>query len=135
MGSAITYDCTRGTKSGEESFKKFANNSGIIGGERFRFINPFLIRFAKLGLSFVAAHPVATFCLDVDQLSHRAKLDPPLQYCHSIFLAKRYFIADGGVLGAVGPLSCWHSDLVGNALFFCCPRTIALPEPEMALFS
>ncbi|GJY05094.1 hypothetical protein Tco_0371034 [Tanacetum coccineum] len=40
MGSAITYDCTRGTKSGEESFKKFANNSGIIGGERFRF-NPF----------------------------------------------------------------------------------------------
>ncbi|GJU80828.1 hypothetical protein Tco_1283193 [Tanacetum coccineum] len=40
MGSAITYDCMRGTKSGEESFKKFANNSGIIGGERFRF-NPF----------------------------------------------------------------------------------------------
>ncbi|GJS36046.1 hypothetical protein Tco_0534428 [Tanacetum coccineum] len=37
MGSAITYDCTRGTKSGEESFKKFANNSGIIGGERFCF--------------------------------------------------------------------------------------------------
>ncbi|GJV22903.1 hypothetical protein Tco_1375598 [Tanacetum coccineum] len=37
MGSAITYDCTRGTKSGEESFKKFANNSGIIGGERFRY--------------------------------------------------------------------------------------------------
>ncbi|GKB99017.1 GATA transcription factor 7 [Tanacetum coccineum] len=30
MGSAITYDCTRGTKSGEESFKEFANNSGII---------------------------------------------------------------------------------------------------------
>ncbi|GJT29026.1 hypothetical protein Tco_0909301 [Tanacetum coccineum] len=40
MGSAITYDSTRGTESGEEKFKKFANNSGIIGGERFRF-NPF----------------------------------------------------------------------------------------------
>ncbi|GKB89574.1 probable DNA helicase MCM8 [Tanacetum coccineum] len=38
--TAITYDCTRGTKSREESFKKFANNSGIIGGERFCF-NPF----------------------------------------------------------------------------------------------
>ncbi|GJU05752.1 hypothetical protein Tco_1122182 [Tanacetum coccineum] len=37
---AITYDCTRGTKSGEERFKKFRNNSGIIGGERFCF-NPF----------------------------------------------------------------------------------------------
>ncbi|GJT05656.1 hypothetical protein Tco_0840118 [Tanacetum coccineum] len=31
MGSAITYDCTRGTESGEERFKKFANNSGVIG--------------------------------------------------------------------------------------------------------
>ncbi|GJW63508.1 putative reverse transcriptase domain-containing protein [Tanacetum coccineum] len=37
---AITYDSTRGTESGEERFKKFANNSGVIGGERFRF-NPF----------------------------------------------------------------------------------------------
>ncbi|GKC48541.1 hypothetical protein Tco_1071286, partial [Tanacetum coccineum] len=33
IGSAITYDCTRGTESGEERFKKFANNSGVIGGE------------------------------------------------------------------------------------------------------
>ncbi|GKG63045.1 hypothetical protein Tco_0638692, partial [Tanacetum coccineum] len=32
----VTNDTTRGTKSGEEIFKKFANNSGIIGGERFR---------------------------------------------------------------------------------------------------
>ncbi|GJY27823.1 hypothetical protein Tco_0403590 [Tanacetum coccineum] len=40
MGFAITYDCTRGTESGEERFKKFANNSGVIGGERFCF-NPF----------------------------------------------------------------------------------------------
>ncbi|GJT44979.1 hypothetical protein Tco_0953694 [Tanacetum coccineum] len=40
MGSAITYDCTRGTESGEERFEKFANNSGVVGGERFRF-NPF----------------------------------------------------------------------------------------------
>ncbi|GKC21364.1 hypothetical protein Tco_1023514 [Tanacetum coccineum] len=40
MGSAITYDSTRGTESGEERFKKFANNSGVIGGECFRF-NPF----------------------------------------------------------------------------------------------
>ncbi|GJS03121.1 hypothetical protein Tco_0319629 [Tanacetum coccineum] len=40
MGSAITYDSTRGTESGEEGFKKFANNSGVIGGERFLF-NPF----------------------------------------------------------------------------------------------
>ncbi|GJZ61693.1 hypothetical protein Tco_0617830 [Tanacetum coccineum] len=38
MGSAITYDYTRGTKSGEESFKKFTNNSGIIGGERHEYI-------------------------------------------------------------------------------------------------
>ncbi|GJQ90344.1 hypothetical protein Tco_0001483 [Tanacetum coccineum] len=30
-----------GTKSGEERFEKFANNSGIVGGERFRF-NPFV---------------------------------------------------------------------------------------------
>ncbi|GKF70806.1 hypothetical protein Tco_0203863, partial [Tanacetum coccineum] len=37
MGSAITYDGTRGTESGEERFKKFANNSGVVGGERFRF--------------------------------------------------------------------------------------------------
>ncbi|GKD76847.1 hypothetical protein Tco_1339468, partial [Tanacetum coccineum] len=29
-----------GTKSGEERFLEFANDSGIIGGERFRF-NPF----------------------------------------------------------------------------------------------
>ncbi|GJU17988.1 hypothetical protein Tco_1145954 [Tanacetum coccineum] len=29
MGSAITYDSTRSTESGEESFKKFANNSGV----------------------------------------------------------------------------------------------------------
>ncbi|GJS81501.1 hypothetical protein Tco_0748042 [Tanacetum coccineum] len=35
MGSAITYDCTRGTESGEERFEKFANNSGVVGGERF----------------------------------------------------------------------------------------------------
>ncbi|GKF08589.1 hypothetical protein Tco_0042813 [Tanacetum coccineum] len=40
MGSAITYDSTRGTESGDERFKKFANHSGVIGGERFRF-NPF----------------------------------------------------------------------------------------------
>ncbi|GKF72230.1 hypothetical protein Tco_0208344 [Tanacetum coccineum] len=40
MGSAITYDGTRGTESGEERFKKFANNSDVVGGERFRF-NPF----------------------------------------------------------------------------------------------
>ncbi|GJW60450.1 hypothetical protein Tco_0109785 [Tanacetum coccineum] len=40
MGSAITYDCMRGTESGEERFDKFANNSGIVGGEHFRF-NPF----------------------------------------------------------------------------------------------
>ncbi|GJU33928.1 hypothetical protein Tco_1182282 [Tanacetum coccineum] len=31
MGSAITYDCTRGTESSEERFEKFANNSGVIG--------------------------------------------------------------------------------------------------------
>ncbi|GKG29975.1 hypothetical protein Tco_0419873, partial [Tanacetum coccineum] len=30
----------RGTESGEERFKKFANNSGVVGGDRFRF-NPF----------------------------------------------------------------------------------------------
>ncbi|GJZ41630.1 hypothetical protein Tco_0588516 [Tanacetum coccineum] len=35
-----TNDSTRGTESGEERFKKFANNSGVVGGERFRF-NPF----------------------------------------------------------------------------------------------
>ncbi|GJY30161.1 DNA-directed DNA polymerase [Tanacetum coccineum] len=37
MGSVITYDSTRGTESGEERFKKFANNSGVVGGERFCF--------------------------------------------------------------------------------------------------
>nr|GEZ20359.1 hypothetical protein [Tanacetum cinerariifolium] len=36
----ITYDSSRGTKSGEERFKELANNSGVIGGERFYF-NPF----------------------------------------------------------------------------------------------
>ncbi|GKF60093.1 hypothetical protein Tco_0176879, partial [Tanacetum coccineum] len=40
MGSAITYDSTKGTESGEERFKKFANNSSVVGGELFCF-NPF----------------------------------------------------------------------------------------------
>ncbi|GJX98160.1 hypothetical protein Tco_0355179 [Tanacetum coccineum] len=35
MGSAITYDCTRGTKSGEESFKKFATIGHQLVEERF----------------------------------------------------------------------------------------------------
>ncbi|GJV96282.1 hypothetical protein Tco_1547859 [Tanacetum coccineum] len=34
-GSAITYDCTRGTKSGEESFIEICNNSDIIGVSAF----------------------------------------------------------------------------------------------------
>ncbi|GJV58202.1 hypothetical protein Tco_1459207 [Tanacetum coccineum] len=34
MGSAITYDSTRGTESGEERFKKFANNSGVVVSHR-----------------------------------------------------------------------------------------------------
>ncbi|GKF79404.1 hypothetical protein Tco_0234972, partial [Tanacetum coccineum] len=40
MSSAVTYDSSRDTKSSEERFKEFANDSGIIGGERYRF-NPF----------------------------------------------------------------------------------------------
>lgn len=39
MGPTITYNSTRCTKSGKETFEKF-NNSGVIGGERLRF-NPF----------------------------------------------------------------------------------------------
>ncbi|GJY45339.1 hypothetical protein Tco_0434402 [Tanacetum coccineum] len=37
MGSAITYDSTRGTESGEERFKKLANSLGVVGRERFAF--------------------------------------------------------------------------------------------------
>nr|GEZ44768.1 hypothetical protein [Tanacetum cinerariifolium] len=37
MSTAITYDSSRGTKSGEERFKELVNNSSVIGGERFRF--------------------------------------------------------------------------------------------------
>ncbi|GKF17209.1 hypothetical protein Tco_0062127 [Tanacetum coccineum] len=40
MCSTITYDGSKGTESGEERFKKFANYPGVVGGERFRF-NPF----------------------------------------------------------------------------------------------
>ncbi|GJS96476.1 hypothetical protein Tco_0803444 [Tanacetum coccineum] len=71
MGSAITYDCTRGTKSREERFKKFANYSGVVGGERFCF-NPF-----------------------------------------------QQVIDDHDVL-ELRSLSCWHSELVGNACSFSC---------------
>ncbi|GKE45639.1 hypothetical protein Tco_1472923 [Tanacetum coccineum] len=49
MGSAITYDSTRGTESGEERFKKFANNSGVVGGERFRFTPILTIVDSSLG--------------------------------------------------------------------------------------
>ncbi|GKG63495.1 hypothetical protein Tco_0643043, partial [Tanacetum coccineum] len=34
MGTAITNDGTGSSNSGEERFEKFANNSGVIGGER-----------------------------------------------------------------------------------------------------
>ncbi|GKC18305.1 hypothetical protein Tco_1020455 [Tanacetum coccineum] len=34
MCSTITDDGTRGTESGKERFKKFANYSGVVGGER-----------------------------------------------------------------------------------------------------
>nr|GEW23941.1 hypothetical protein [Tanacetum cinerariifolium] len=37
MSTAITYDSSRGTKSGEERFKEFANNTDVVDGERFRF--------------------------------------------------------------------------------------------------
>nr|GEY91346.1 hypothetical protein [Tanacetum cinerariifolium] len=37
MSIAITYDSSMGTKSGEERFKEFANSTGVVGGERFRF--------------------------------------------------------------------------------------------------
>nr|GEW57063.1 hypothetical protein [Tanacetum cinerariifolium] len=40
MGIAITYYSMRSSKSGEERFQEFHNNSGIISGERLRF-NPF----------------------------------------------------------------------------------------------
>ncbi|GKF31065.1 hypothetical protein Tco_0100863, partial [Tanacetum coccineum] len=32
IGAAITNDSTWGTELGEERFKKFANNSGVVGG-------------------------------------------------------------------------------------------------------
>nr|GEX60088.1 hypothetical protein [Tanacetum cinerariifolium] len=38
--TTITDDSTGGSKSGKERFKEFANNSSVVGGERFRF-NPF----------------------------------------------------------------------------------------------
>nr|GEV26202.1 reverse transcriptase domain-containing protein [Tanacetum cinerariifolium] len=38
--SAITDDGAGGSKSGKERFKEFANNSGVIGGERF-FFDPY----------------------------------------------------------------------------------------------
>ncbi|GKA46069.1 hypothetical protein Tco_0738865 [Tanacetum coccineum] len=41
MGSAITYDSTRGTESGDGlDLRNLQNNSSVVGGERFRF-NPF----------------------------------------------------------------------------------------------
>ncbi|GJY43455.1 hypothetical protein Tco_0431668 [Tanacetum coccineum] len=40
MCSTITDDGTGSTKSGKERFKKFANYSGVVGGERLCF-NPF----------------------------------------------------------------------------------------------
>ncbi|GJT64189.1 hypothetical protein Tco_1015669 [Tanacetum coccineum] len=83
----------RGTKSGEENFRNYANDSGLIGGERFslkthfdkysygpRELYLFLCeppgngshksmpptsRFHKLGWSFEASHPVAKFFLVV----------------------------------------------------------------------
>nr|GEX06116.1 reverse transcriptase domain-containing protein [Tanacetum cinerariifolium] len=38
--TAITNDSTGSSKPSKERFKEFANNSGVVGGERFRF-NPF----------------------------------------------------------------------------------------------
>nr|GEZ82222.1 hypothetical protein [Tanacetum cinerariifolium] len=40
MSTAITYDSSRSTKSGEKRFEELVNDSGVISGERFRF-NPF----------------------------------------------------------------------------------------------
>ncbi|GJV17530.1 hypothetical protein Tco_1362853 [Tanacetum coccineum] len=64
MGSAISNDSTRGTESGEERFKKFANNPGVVGGERFRF-NPFSQHAVKAGDgTILATSPPYTRFLD-----------------------------------------------------------------------
>ncbi|GJS61273.1 hypothetical protein Tco_0656057 [Tanacetum coccineum] len=67
MGSAITYDSTRGTESGEERFKKFANNSGVVGGERFRF-NPILTSSRR--------HEYVNYCSSL-RLRNGPEIDAP----------------------------------------------------------
>ncbi|GJS65336.1 hypothetical protein Tco_0679900 [Tanacetum coccineum] len=66
-GSAITYDCMRSTESGEERFEKFANNSGVIGGEHndIKFLEQAKSTGSNLGLApayVMVLEPRSWFC-------------------------------------------------------------------------
>ncbi|GKB71762.1 hypothetical protein Tco_0933174 [Tanacetum coccineum] len=74
MCSMITDDGTRGTKSGKESFKKFANYSGVVG-KRIGIKDLFAVRFARdaPGGSIVASFETVE---SLFHAHHRGSFDP-----------------------------------------------------------
>ncbi|GJU36082.1 hypothetical protein Tco_1184436 [Tanacetum coccineum] len=95
MGFAITYDSTRGTESGKERFKKFANNSGV---ERPHEIDaPYVKDFANLDGILRHFITLRNFSLTLtsvtsgDQVMGISDENPAEQSRHGIIFSKEIF--------------------------------------------
>ncbi|GJX24083.1 hypothetical protein Tco_0228528 [Tanacetum coccineum] len=77
MGSAITYDSTKVTESGEERFKKFVNNSGVVG-------------------KMISREILGSFCVNYFEFELLKEENPPEQSRLGIFFSKQIF--EGGVI-------------------------------------